>query len=372
MTCPDEGTLRGWIDDEPAAHPPGVGAHVTACPHCTHATATLRHEAELAGSGLALLAPPRLPSAVDVETALASARAGGATAATRLTQSGRSRHWSWRPVAAAAVVALAFSLAGTPAGRSAASSFLAQFRSERFVPVSVDARQGRAVMADLAHLGRLTGNAGSVDPSPVASVAAAAARVGFPIARPDSARLPAGVGTTPKAYVSAARQLRFTFDRSKAQAWFQHKGDGAAVALPARFDGASIVVSVPAAALLEYPAADGTPAVLVGQARRIEAHAEGGVSLAEMRSFLLALPGLSESTRRQLASVEDWRTTLPLPIPADQLHWAHTRINGADALLLRDGSGLGSAALWQRGGRIYGVAAVAGDDAVRNVAASLG
>jgi len=128
---------------------------------------------------------------------------------------------------------------------------------------------------------------------------------------------------------------------------------------------------VPSAVTLEYPAADGTPGLIVGQARTVQAVAEGGVTLEEMRAFLLDLPGLSESTRSQLESIGDWRSTLPLPVPADEIAWESTTIDGGEAFLLSDGSGLLNAAVWQRDGFIYGVGGQADIEVVRDVAASL-
>ena len=65
---------------------------------------------------------------------------------------------------------------------------------------------------------------------------------------PDPAALPAGLTPTPKVQVWPASELRFTFDRQKAQTYFQTTGHPE-VSLPARFDGAALVVSVPTAAL---------------------------------------------------------------------------------------------------------------------------
>lgn len=380
MTCPDDGILKAWVDVEPEAVPEHVGEHVATCGDCRQTVARQRQESAAAGSALALLAPPRPPDAAEVEAALGRIRprpsaSAAAPAAFAAPAPRPGRRWSWRPLAGAAAAALVFSVAGTPAGRSAASSFLGQFRSETVVPIAVNPGQDQAVLTDLAGLGRLSGNTNAPSPQRVGSVRAAAHRVGFPVLRADPATLPAGVADTPQVYVAAPRTVRFTFDRAKAEARLQREGAQGTVDLPERFDGASLVVSVPAAVMLEYPGAHGDPAVVLGQARQIQAHAEGGVSLAAMRSFLLDLPGLSERTRSQLAAIEDWRTTLPLPVPADQLHWERVDIAGTKALLLRDLAGLGSAAIWERQGRMYGVAALGAkgdrEAVVRDVAAGL-
>mgnify|MGYP003289226561 CR=1 FL=1 len=75
---------------------------------------------------------------------------------------------------------------------------------------------------------------------------------------------------------------------------------------------------------------------------------------------------------RQLKAIGDWRDTLPLPVPADRIDWREAPIGGAQGLLLGERSGLGSAAIWQRDGRIYGVAGVLRQAQVLRVAESLG
>lgn len=375
MSCPDDGALRSWIDADPTDYPATVADHLANCADCRQQALELRRTADLVGPTLALLAPARLPSTVETDAALARVRSLAArpitSAAVPLAArpGNRLSRRLRRPMTAAAAAALAFSVFGTPAGRSAASEFLAHFRSERFAPVTVTAQDANA-LADLQHLGTVTGDLTPPRPVSVTSLAAASKRVGFPVASPDPALLPAGVGPTPEVMVTSSRQLRFTFDSAKARQWLAEHGDGTAT-LPDRFDGASLVVSVPAAVLLQYAAADGTPGVIVGQARQVEARVEGHVSVEQLRAFLLDVPGLSAGTRAQLAAIGDWKTTLPLPIPAGQVRWSHTTIAGADGVVLGDNTGLGSAILWQRDGRIYGVAAPAPAKVVREVAASI-
>src|SRR5207253_1156414 len=114
-----------------------------------------------------------------------------------------------------------------------------------------------------------------------------------------------------------------------------------------QFDGATLVLSLPAAALLEYRR--GTEqGLMIGQTSEITAGIDGKVSLDEMREFLLGLPGLSPDTVRQLRDIKDWRNTLPLPVPADKLDWKTIRIDRGDALLFQEKTGLGSAVIWLR------------------------
>jgi hypothetical protein len=388
MKCLEEGELRAWIDG--AATDQGeVGAHIDGCAACRAVAEELRGNAELAATATGVLAPARPLQAAEVEAARrrvapaarwpavqvrAAPAASGAGRASPLRSARRTlaarlapRRW----LAAAASVVLALVLVATPAGRSAASSFLAQFRSQRFAVVTFDPSQAGDLAGTLQRLGTVHGDLGNMQAKPVATPAAAGRQLGFPVALPDAAVLPSGVDTSPHVVVTPARQLRFTLDAAKVGRYLQAHGR-AGTSVPAGLDGATLVANVPAAALLEYVAADGTPRLVVGQSRELTATVQGSVGLETLREFLLGLPGLPPETVRQLRAIGDWRDTLPLPVPADRIDWRSATVHGAPGLVLGDRSGLGSAVIWQRDGRIYGVAGVLRQSQVLRVAESLG
>jgi hypothetical protein len=87
---------------------------------------------------------------------------------------------------------------------------------------------------------------------------------------------------------------------------------------------------------------------------------------------VLGLPGLPADLVAQLRGIGDWRNTLPLPIPADQVRSRPTTVNGAEALSFADDTGRLHALVWQRDGHIWGVAGMVGTDEVRDVANRLG
>jgi hypothetical protein len=386
MKCLAEGELRAWIDGE-AADQAAAGAHVDGCAACRAAAEELRGNAELAAAATGVLAPARPLRSAQVQAArerVAAAARWPATAndpaappardgqaAARLLRrrvpAGRARGW----LAAAVTGLLALVLVATPAGRSAASSFLAQFRSQRFAVVTFDPSQAGDLAATLRQLGTVKGDLQGIEPDPVATPAAAGRLVGFPLSLPDEAALPSGVDPRPRIEVSPTRQLRFTLDAAKVGRYLEAHGR-AATDVPAGLDGATLVANVPAAALLEYVgAADGTPRLVIGQSRELTASVQGGVTLEALREFLLDLPGLPPQTVRQLRAIGDWRDTLPLPVPADRIDWRSTTIHGVQGLQLGERSGLGSALIWQRDGRIYGVAGLLRQAPIRRVAESL-
>lgn len=410
MNCPDIGTLRASLDDldhrDPAAeglaptkegldttgalHTTGglsahdVAEHVKHCEGCRETLAELRRAASLAAPAVGLLAAASVPANRDVEAALertavsrrqhAASRQDAAptqeparesvATGSESARSGRIRTFGHRmpggvraAAAALAVAAAIGTIGGTPAGRSAAAGLLAQFRSEELAVVTFDPndpgmRQG---LSALDSVGRVNeGQLHSSQPERVDSLAEASQRVGFPVRGVEPADLPAGADRSPTIMVTPARQVTFTFDRERAERYIARHG-GPDFVPPAGFDGAKLVVQVPAAAAVVYDGPGRVPGLVAAQAGQIRAHAEGGPTLAEMRDFLLDIPGLPEDTVSQLRGISDWRTTLPVLVPVRDVEWERTTVGGTDALMFGDPSSALSAVVWQRDGRIYGV-----------------
>ena len=397
MPCPDLGALRASLDDAPGTPAPPHD-HVPGCASCADTLAELQRNAELAAPAIALTAPadPPSPAAVtDALTRFEQRRARLAAAATATAPAladvpgpiplpGRGPVARLgaraRGVAAGLVAALVLTgLLVTPGGRAAAAGFLAQFRSQRFEVVSLDPGQSSQVadvVGGLVQTGVFTGDArqlsGLGEPEVVAGLDEAARVAGFAVSAVDPAALPAGVERTPqRVLVTRARETRLTFDRDRALAYLRGHGHPDA-RLPERYDGTQLVVQVPAAVVQQFAGRDGVPALLVGKAGTVGLTTEGGASLEELREVVLGLPGLPAETVAQLRAVGDWRTTLPLPVPSDQVRSRPATVDGAEAVSFADQSGRLNALLWQRGGHIWGVAGVIDSDEALDVADSLG
>jgi hypothetical protein len=420
MPCPDLGALRASLD-APDGTPAAARDHARACPSCSDTLAELQRHAELAALAVALTAPDVPPAPAQVEAALARleqrrarlvatrvaagtpaqpapspsvGRAPGREGSPPRESAGGAVHSPPVPLArrrlarlgsrtraAAAAMVAALVLAGlvaTPAGRAAASSFLAQFRSQRFQVLSLDpdqTSQVSGVLAGLVDTGVFTGNAfqdsGFGEPDVAADRAEAARRAGFAVPVVDPAALPPGIEHAPqRILVSPAREARLTFDRDRALDYLRAHGRPDAQ-LPERYDGTKLVVQAPAVVVQEFTGRDGGPALLVGKAGLLGLGAEGGATLEELREVVLGLPGLPAETVAQLRSIGDWRTTLPLPVPTDEVRWSPTTIEGTEAIDFVDPTGRLHALLWQRNDHIWGVAGVVSSGEARNVANSL-
>ena len=391
MPCPDLGALRASIDDAPGTAP-ALHDHLRACPSCAGTLAELQRNAELAAPAIALTAPDDPPAAAAAEAALARleqrrarlahAPTATATPAAPLPLPRRRRlGLGTRARGVAAALAAAVVLTGlvvTPGGRAAAASFLAQFRSQRFEVISLDptqATQFEEVVGELTHTGVFTGDAFQAnvygEPRVAADREEASRVAGFAVPVVDPSVLPRGVGRTPeRIMVVPARETAITFDRDRALDYLRDNGRPDA-RLPERFDGTRLVVQLPAVVVQQFAGRDGGPALLVAKAGMLGLDTEGGASLEELREVVLDLPGLPEETVAQLRAIGDWRTTLPLPVPTDEVSWDATQVEGAEAISFADPSGRLHALLWQRSGSIWGVAGVVGADEARDVANSL-
>ncbi|HSR25892.1 MAG TPA: hypothetical protein VLW53_20230, partial [Candidatus Eisenbacteria bacterium] len=96
-----------------------------------------------------------------------------------------------------------------------------------------------------------------------------------------------------------------------------------------------------------------------------------GASVADIKSALLAQPGLSPSVRAAISSLDDPRGNLPIPVPAGYVNSHSVRVQGVTATAFGDNTGLGSAVLWIKNGRVYAVAGTVTEDQALAVANSL-
>jgi hypothetical protein len=385
--CPDAGRWRAWLDTRASDERTELTDHLVACADCQGIVAETRLNARVAADALALLAPRNLPTAADVAAArlrLPVAGAGTAAPCPVAASDGRAsppphtraapplndwtprllRRAPWR-VAGAAVAALLVVgvVAFTPGGHTAAAAFLAQFRSQQLAVIAVSPQSQQDIQRTLQALSNF-GTVSTSDGAPASrsnrknlpsvSLAEASQRVGFKVTEPDMEALPPGVNKTPTIQLMPGTTIRFTFDRAKALAYYQSQGKN--VNIPAKFDHATLVAELPTAALLIYSSTDSTSRqeLVVGESGELTIGTEGTVNLSEMRDFLLGLPGLPADTVNQLQAIDDWQNTLPVPLPADQVRWQTTPIQGNPGLIVNDNSGIGSAAIVQSGEHIYG------------------
>lgn len=370
LACPGSGRLRTHLDLPDAT----VEAHLDGCEACRDTILTIADDAGTVRRLLAVLDDAPAAAAVDVITDPATGPAPGRPSRPPVDAIGasvvpgrgrpRSRPSSRRPsgrtrprrvVLAVAGGLLTVALAVTPFGSGALAQFLDTFRSERVQVIEVDvaALQDLDALDDIATV-ELTGDGVLHDgPTEVADPAAALAIAG--VAAPD---LPDGAAGPDAAITYLA------IAPSHAVVTLLATADNG---VPADLDGAVLDVTVPGGAATVLTAASGMPDLVLGTAGAIEATAQGA-PLADIRDFLLSREELPESLRTQLAGIEDWQHTLPLPVPAGGVGWETITVAGNDGLAFGDDSGLGAAIVWQADGLIHGIAGTRPLDELQDLA----
>lgn len=328
IDCADSTTLRAHLDHAEAE----VEAHLDECDECTRLLHAVADDAGYAQQALAALeTPDEHAGDVDLEAALASVRTRTIAPVVLLPGpiSGRTRSSTRRLVLAGAAAVVVLFATVTPAGRTAVASALDAFRGERLQTVTVNLDElEESIGPDLRALAALgeVDTSALAEPEEVADIAEAEALAGISAPNLD--------GTPDHLVALAPGTVRLTFAA--------RGGNG----VPDHLDGAALVVDVPGAIVAAWGGDDGPPDLVVGHAGPIAARAEGA-SLEAIRRFVLSREELPADLRAQLAAIEDWRSTIPVPVPLDGPGWKDVEVAGRPAVAFGDDTGLGALVLRQ-------------------------
>lgn len=358
MRHPTDGTLRRLLD-EPAGVADADREHVAGCPVCLSGLAAAQEDAAVAGAALGVELTTdvdtgwrRLSRAVAVE---GRRRVAAAASAPRWRAALRS------PVVAAfGVVALL-----TGAGAAAAADWLQIFRTEQIAPVTV-------TQADLVELPDLSAYGEvevieEVDVREVADAAAAEEATGLSV--PQVSELPHGVTGEPAFQVGNQVSAVFTFSADKAAQAAAAAGETLPPPPPG-LDGSQFrLVAGPGVATV-WSSAHGLPALVVARAVAPTAYSSA-IPFQTARDYLLSLPGLPEGVASQLRSFTGDGTTLPLPVPAEQMTSSAADIGGLPATVLTSRDGTMAGVVWVDDGIVTAVAGSLSADEVLSVARGL-
>ncbi|TMC07121.1 MAG: hypothetical protein E6J41_16830 [Chloroflexi bacterium] len=391
-----DGALRR-LYDEPYSLDEETRAHYNDCADCQARFATVADDAR---HTMGLLAVPA--ATVDPAGALArvKARNGTGSSAPRLTLvRGGGRRLMLGGLAAAVLAgAMVATLAFTPLAANLVKIF--QPTQVTVVPVQASDFQG---LSAFSNWGDVKGT--SQGQLQQAETAAEAARIaGLPAIQVDSSTLPASLRKAPVSYGAVTQSSgTVTFN------------DNA----PAKLRGSTLtLVAGPAEATLygdlgrlaqgamnaqggaqggAQGSADGTGSTsasggdtgagpsdadrqsiqqALSQVGPILAVAEmkspqvssTGASVADIKSALLAQPGLSPTLRSAISSIDSPSGNLPIPIPSGYVNSHNVKVQGVTGTAFGDNTGLGSAVVWIKGGKVYAVAGTVTEDQVLAVA----
>ena len=311
--CLEEGLLEAFLDGELDTEMTArVAGHLAGCSACRR---RLQELEELAGSTAAFLAVYQR----ETESSGRRLRSPGSGSLAHrhrpLTKprgiANMMRQHKWFSGVAAAVLALAVFLSWAP-GRSLAAQFLNVFRMEKIQVVQItpeDMAQldqlfnGQGGEAAIKNFGRVEVKRPAeprVKADPAQVEALSGVKLDLPATLAGQERMAINVEQAPA--------VTFTPDVKKLNSYLQkHSG----VLLPAGLAGKSFTLSIPPLVRADY----GQPGqgFTIYAARDLSIDAPQGVDLVVLREALLSLPFLPENLRRQLAAINDWQHTLPIP-----------------------------------------------------------
>jgi len=308
---------------------------------------------------------------VDTEEALARFRMRvedeGVMAAPPAERRRMPARWLQGLAAAAGVVLVASAL--TLSG--VADSILKIFEPRSVVGVPV-------TQQDLSYLGRACagldlqqcmGTYGTFEwttppqPKEVQSLALASSAAGYSVQTPSS--LPAGV-TGPTRYgVINRSSATFTFSAAATQQAATRQGR-TAPPMPANIDGSHLYMTA-GPAVFQIWGASGTsggprgtespstlPTLVVGQAKAPVVTSDG-VTVDQLRTYLLQQPGVSPQLAAAIRAIGDPASTLPVPVPAELAVSHPVTVQGVQGLFIGDNTGIASAIIWQKDGMMFEV-----------------
>ena len=198
-------------------------------------------------------------------------------------------------------------------------------------------------------------------PKEVQSRGQASAEAGFAAQAPTV--LPASVSGNPRYGVINRSSATFTFsaDSTRQAAARQNR---TAPPLPANIDGSKLFITggpavvqfwgAPAGATGSTGAYPDVPTLVVAQAKAPTVSSDG-VTVDELRSYLLSQPGISPQLAAAIRAIGDPSSTLPVPVPAELAVSHPVTVQGVQGLYVGDNTGIASAVIWQKDGMMFEV-----------------
>ncbi len=142
------------------------------------------------------------------------------------------------------------------------------------------------------------------------------------------------------------------------------------VQLPTSLHGARLSFDVPAGVTLHW--GDRRSGMSLIQVRQPTLTVPAEVDVSALRDLALSDPrigGANPDGVAQLRAIQDWQTTLPIPVRGDSS--STVSIDGAEGLLVSDARTGTHTLLWQRGPVLYGLSGRVDADILVSVASSL-
>jgi hypothetical protein len=251
------------------------------------------------------------------------------------------------------------------AGAVAAADWVQIFRTERIAPVAIT-RTDFLELPDLSAYGELEvtrqANVREVDDADAAEEA-----TGLRV--PRVSELPRGVTGEPQLQVGGRASAVFTFSLERATQ-MAAEYDEPLPPPPAGIDGSRFRLNAGPGVAVVWSEARGVPALVVARAIAPTAYSSG-IPFETARDYFLSLPGLPDHVATQLRGFSGDGTTLPVPVPDEEVETSTADVGGASATVLTSRDGALAAAIWVKDGIVTAVAGSLSEDEVLDVAREL-
>jgi len=261
---------------------------------------------------------------------------------------------------------------------AAAADPLSVFQPTQVRAISVTPADAKALHAfpPLEAFGTVRGTR-SPGVDEVASAGEAAQDAGYTLRLP--ADVPASLGKDAHYQVTQRMRTSFTFDQAKATAWArEHKV--ALHPLPAGLNGATYTATLLPVTLVTYGSPPRTHRSEHGARRGtflaivqapVPTVTSSGASLQTLAEWFAAQPGVSPNLVAQIKAIGDPTQTLPIPIRFDKQTATKIDVDGVQGLAIGDETGIGSAIVWTKDGKLYAIGGTLTQSAVLALANSL-
>jgi len=195
----------------------------------------------------------------------------------------------------------------------------------------------------------------------VTSASEAAQDAGFALRLP--ANVPAALAHDVHYEVTQRARTSFTFQQAKAADWAR-RNNVALHPLPSGLDGATYTATLQPVAIVTYGTPPKTHKSERG-ARRVTFLAvvqapvptvtATGATLQALSDWFAAQPGVPRHLVAQIKAIGDPTQTLPIPVRFDKQTASKVTVDGVQGLAIGDETGIGSAIVWTKDGRLYAV-----------------
>ncbi|TYP56719.1 DUF4367 domain-containing protein [Thermosediminibacter litoriperuensis] len=350
--CYDEGILQAFIDGELGREKENeIRVHLETCTTCAQLVGELKDLNDFARSKLA----------VDFNPGEEHIKKRFEYVMMRKGVSDLVRKYGKAVAGFAAALLVSSTLWFAPV-RDAAADFLSIFRVSKIQAVKITLEDlehikqqlnGRGIRdIDLKQYGKVKATGGGFEKVKPEDIGLLPEKVGFNF-RPLKA--PGGFELT---FAGLEKPMRIEITPNVVNMNRLISALGGTKLLPEELDGKTLVVNTKGAVRQNFiqnsDKREDARSFSLTQMGAPDIQVPEGVDLEAVRQAVLALPFLPDNLREQLYGIEDWKTTVPLPIPTEEVDAEEITINGKPGLSMKKSWG-DNAIIWIDGETIFNI-----------------